>query len=238
MPGAPSWLHSRASPARCICSLILGQGIRMSVSVACRCCTSPASVTSSRAVWKMPTPGCPRGSPNVLAAGSSLSAGFATMAGHRTASASATNLNRNHPKLMKCTVALLFFTIVLASPAEAQHNVSLTWLASPDAASNPSLTYNVYRSPGCTSTFLKRNASPVSTTTYLDASVAPGSYCYQVTSVLSGIEGSPSNQVAVVIGSPSLPQQMGCSRRGNFITWLRCVRSASEAHPKKQPPTP
>ena len=132
----------------------------------------------------------------------------------------------------------MFFTIVLACPAKAQHNVNLTWLASSDAASNPSLTYNVYRSSGCTSTFSKRNSSPVSTTSYLDASVAPGSYCYQVTSVLSGTEGSPSNQVAVVIGSPSLPQQMGCSRHSNLITWLRCVRSASEAHPKKQPSTP
>ena len=139
---------------------------------------------------------------------------------------------------MKCTAALIFFTIVLACPAEAQHNVSLTWIASPDAASDPSLTYNVYRSPGCSGAFSKRNSTPVLTTTFLDASVPPGSYCYQVTSVLDGTEGSPSNQVAVVIGSPSLPQQTGCSRRGNLIAWLRCARSASQAHPKKQAAVP
>jgi hypothetical protein len=139
---------------------------------------------------------------------------------------------------MKFSTALLLLTIVAACPAEAQHNVSLTWMASPDAASNPSLTYNVYRAPGCAGAFSKRNVIPVSTTTYLDASVPPGSYCYQVTSVLSGTEGPPSNQVAVPIGPPSLPQQMGCSRHGNLITWRRCVRSASEAHPKKQATTP
>jgi len=139
---------------------------------------------------------------------------------------------------MKSAAVLLFLTIVLACPAKAQHNVSLTWMASPDAGSNPSLTYNVYRSPGCTGASSKRNLTPVLTTTYLDASVPPGSYCYRVTSVLDGIEGSPSNQVAVVIGSQSLPQETGCSRHSNLITWLRCVRSASQAHPKKQAATP
>lgn len=123
---------------------------------------------------------------------------------------------------------------VLGFPAKPQHNVSLTWNPSPDTALNPTLTYNVYRSTSCAGGFSKRNSAPVSATNYFDASVPVGSYCYQVTSVLDENEGSPSNQATVVIGSPALAQHSGCSRLGNLVSWLRCIRSFSRAQPKKK----
>jgi hypothetical protein len=136
------------------------------------------------------------------------------------------------------TLTLLAIAVVLASaPARAQHSVSLTWTASSDAAANPSLAYNVYRSPTCTGAFARLNASPLGATSYLDAAVLPGaSYCYQVTSVLSGAEGSPSNQAAVLIPSPTRGQQSGCAHRGNLVTWLRCVAAVQHAQPKKGKP--
>ena len=143
---------------------------------------------------------------------------------------------------MKSAAAFAFIlvTIALASaPARAQHSVSLTWTASTDAAANPSLAYNVYRSPTCTGAFAKLNASPLGATSYLDTAVLPGaSYCYQVTSVLSGAESAPSNQAAVLIPSPPREQQSGCAHRGNLVTWLRCVAAIQHAQPKRGKPAP
>ena len=60
------------------------------------------------------------------------------------------------------TLTLLAIAIGLATPpARAQHSVSVMWTASTDAAANPSLAYNVYRSPICTGAFAKLNASPL-----------------------------------------------------------------------------
>jgi hypothetical protein len=139
---------------------------------------------------------------------------------------------------MKKAAALALLAVASAATAHAQHNVNLAWTASADAATNPSLTYNIYRSSTCTGAFTKLNSTPVSSTNYLDTSMQQGSYCYQVTSVLSGTESEPSNQAAVVIGSPQVPEQIGCPRRGNLITWLRCVRSESHAQPKRELPPP
>ena len=138
------------------------------------------------------------------------------------------------------TLTLLAIAIGLATPpARAQHSVSVMWTASTDAAANPSLAYNVYRSPICTGAFAKLNASPLGATSYLDTAVLPGaSYCYQVTSVLSGAESAPSNQAAVLIPSPPREQQSGCAHRGNLVTWLRCVAALQHAQPKRGKPAP
>lgn len=134
---------------------------------------------------------------------------------------------------MRTTTATLLLFALAAMPARAQHGVSLTWTASSDADANPSLTYNVYRSTTCTGAFSKLNASPVAATSYLDSALAPGSYCYQITSSLSGTEGTPSNQAAVLIPTPALPQQTGCPRRGNLLIWRRCVSAMAHAQPKE-----
>ncbi len=86
---------------------------------------------------------------------------------------------------------------------DAKHSVFLSWKASPDAAKQPKLTYNVYRadSPCSPSASFKQIASGVTATSYNDPSVPPGSYCYQVKSVVSGREGPPSNQASAVVPS-------------------------------------
>ena len=131
--------------------------------------------------------------------------------------------------------SILIAAVVLAcaTTARCQHNVQLTWLASPDAAANPSLTYNIYRSPTCTGAFVKLNSAPIAATSYIDPAVLEGSFCYQVTSLLNDVEGTPSNQSAVVAPQSTLQRQASCPRKANLVAWLRCVRAASENHKKK-----
>jgi hypothetical protein len=136
------------------------------------------------------------------------------------------------------SISIAAIILACATTARCQHNVQLTWTASPDAAANPSLTYNVYRSPTCNGTFVKLNSAPVAVASYIDTAVVSGSYCYQVTSVLNGVEGAPSNQSAVVTAQSTLQQQSFCPRKTNLVGWLRCVRAASESHPKKNAANP
>lgn len=136
------------------------------------------------------------------------------------------------------SVFALFSFFLAAGPAHAQHNVSLTWTASTSAAGNPSLTYNVYRSSGCSGTFALLNTAPISSTGFLDVAVPPGTYCYQATAVLEGLESTPSNEVsavvpaAVIITAPPNPSG-GCSHRGPLIGWIRCI--GSHPHGPKKP---
>ena len=128
--------------------------------------------------------------------------------------------------------------VLTAAPVRAQtHSVALTWTASASAAANPSLTYNVYRSPGCSGTFTRLNSSSVTATSFTDASLASGTYCYQVTAVLNGTESAPSSQAAAVVPAPAPPRQPpSCAHRGSLIDWIRCVASLPHAPPKE--PTP
>ena len=124
----------------------------------------------------------------------------------------------------------MFALWLAAAPARAQHNVSLAWTASTSAAGNPSLTYNVYRSSGCSGTFTVLNTTPISATGFLDVAVPPGTYCYQATAVLAGLESAPSNEASalvpavVTITVPAGPSS-GCSHRGPLIGWIRCIGS-------------
>jgi hypothetical protein len=104
-------------------------------------------------------------------------------------------------------LALMFF----ASPARAQHSASLSWTASSDAAANSTLGYNVYRLTGAcpasgTAGFTKLNSTPVTSTTYSDTTIGPGSFCYYVTATLNGAESVPSNTASAVVlpGAPTL----------------------------------
>lgn len=85
-------------------------------------------------------------------------------------------------------------------------NVVLTWTASV----TPTVTYNVYRAPApCAplpTTFAKRNATPVTATTFTDSAVATGTYCYYVTAAASsGLESIPSNTTGAAIEAPPQP---------------------------------
>jgi hypothetical protein len=99
----------------------------------------------------------------------------------------------------------LLAIVLLSSMAwAAPHSVALSWTASTDAATNPTLTYNVYRATAssCTVTPLtwtKINTSAVTTLTYSDSNVQIASYCYTVTAVLNGAESPQSNLAPAVI---------------------------------------
>jgi hypothetical protein len=145
-------------------------------------------------------------------------------------------------KMTKSIAAVL--TVVAfalgAAPARAQHSVSLTWTASTSAAGNPSLTYNVYRASGCSGTFALLNSTPISATSFLDVAAPPGTYCYQATAVLSGVESTPSNQASAVVPAAvavtvTPGPQTTCAHRGPLIDWIRCVGSRPRAQPKKNP---
>jgi hypothetical protein len=143
--------------------------------------------------------------------------------------------------------ALCAFT---ASGTLAQsQSTYLQWAPSSSAASNPSLTYNVYRASMCAGTFAKINAAPVTATIYLDNQPAPGSYCYQVTAVLGGVESNPSNtatatilplqlqpQATITSSTPPASAKAACSHAGDLVNWVRCV--AGKARAKMAPPLP
>lgn len=72
-----------------------------------------------------------------------------------------------------------------------------------------STVYNVYRAPGicsANSAFVKLTQNTIPTTTYQD-NPPSGTYCYQVTAVINGIEGPPSNQLTVVT-KPAAPTDL------------------------------
>jgi hypothetical protein len=94
--------------------------------------------------------------------------------------------------------SVLALILALPVPAQTAHNAVLKWNASPDAAANPSLGYNVYKlAAACptsgTAGFSKVNSSPISALTYTDTPLAIGPVCYYVTATLGGVESTPSN---------------------------------------------
>jgi len=162
-----------------------------------------------------------------------------------------------HPvAFLAIATALIAVATFFAPSAFAQQSQSayLRWTASSSAAGNPSLTYNVYRASSCAGTFTEISTA-VSSTTYLDNQPAPGSYCYQVTAVMNGIESIPSNDATATIlpvQSQPLPPSTSSSATsgtqppasakapyshgGDLVTWIRCV--AEKARATFAPPLP
>lgn len=139
--------------------------------------------------------------------------------------------------MKRIAITLALASALSATPALCQRSVKIAWQPSPDAASNPSLTYNVYRASTCAGQFSKLNAAGISATTYVDTAVAVGAaYCYQVTAILNGVESVPSNQAIAVIPPPSNRQDT-CEHRGPLIGWLRCIATRPKK-PAPKPPTP
>lgn len=112
--------------------------------------------------------------------------------------------------MLKKLVCFLAVALILSAlPAVAQnppHSVALSWVASPDAVANPSLTNNVYRlvascpASVVPSQFTKVNPSPLAVTSFTDTNVtAAATYCYFVTAQLGGLESVPSNTFQAVI---------------------------------------
>lgn len=93
-------------------------------------------------------------------------------------------------------LGLIFVLLPVLLPATGTHTVTLTWTASVDGGA-----YTVYRASGtcsATATFTAVT-SGVAVTTYADSGLAPGNFCYQVTTVVNGAESAPSNQAPAVI---------------------------------------
>lgn len=148
-----------------------------------------------------------------------------------------------------CAILLGLACLASICTSAQSQSTYLRWVASTSSASNPSLTYNIYRASPCFGVFVKINPAPVSTTSYLDDQPAPGSYCYEVTAVLNGVESGPSNTAAATIlplepqsqaatnsSSPPASAKAACSHAGDLITWIHCV--AAKARAKVAPPLP
>jgi hypothetical protein len=148
-----------------------------------------------------------------------------------------------------CAILIGLTWLTSVGAAAQSQSTYLSWVASASAASNPSLTYNVYRASPCSGAFVKINAAPVATPVYLDTQPAPGSYCYEVTAMLSGSESGPSNVAAATIlpiqsqsqaatNSSATPvsAKAACSHAGDLIAWIHCV--AAKARAKAAPPLP
>jgi hypothetical protein len=74
--------------------------------------------------------------------------------------------------------------------------ILLTWA---DVANPPSTTYHVYRAPGgCGdgAPFERVTQTPQPTRSYKDTPPS-GTYCYQVTAVVDGVESDPSPRISV-----------------------------------------
>ena len=101
---------------------------------------------------------------------------------------------------------LLLLAFAVAFAQTQQHSVTLTWQ---DTANPSGTTYTVYRATGLcsgTPTFSKL-ATAVSAKTYLDTTVQPGNYCYQVTATANSVESAPSNSSLAPVPSFA-PQQL------------------------------
>jgi hypothetical protein len=83
------------------------------------------------------------------------------------------------------------------------HSVRLSFVASTDSVSG----YNVYRSAaaGLKTTLL--TPTPITGTTFTDATVVAGNWFYDVTAVENGVESQVSNSVNAVI-LPSAPTNL------------------------------
>lgn len=96
----------------------------------------------------------------------------------------------------------LLFILPLSLFAQTQHSATLAWT---DTLNPTGTTYTVYRAPGlCSgSPVFAKLATGLATTNYVDSTVTPGNYCYQVSATFNGMESAPSNQAPAPV--PSFP---------------------------------
>jgi len=102
---------------------------------------------------------------------------------------------------MKTLLAAFLFLAVPLNAAPT-HQVVLNWLASADGGA-----VTIYRAPGAcsASSVFASISSGVTANTYTDSTVTVGSFCYQVTTIVNGVESLPSNPVTVRLlpGAPT-----------------------------------
>lgn len=94
---------------------------------------------------------------------------------------------------------LLVIALALAAHAQTTHFVQLQWT---DPNNPTGTTYNIYRANGAcssTSTFTVVNTAPITGLTFQDNSVTVGTFCYQATAVINGLESGPSPTAGVPV---------------------------------------
>lgn len=109
-------------------------------------------------------------------------------------------------KLLKSVLFAALVAFFGAGAAWGQtHTATLSWVDTQNPTT--ATTYTVYRATGlCSGTpAFSKLASSVTGTTYADATVIAGNYCYQVTAVVNGVESAPSNQALAPV--PAFPPQ-------------------------------
>jgi hypothetical protein len=97
---------------------------------------------------------------------------------------------------------LLLLLIALPLAAQTTHSVTLAWV---DTLNPSGTTYTVYRAPGlCSgSPVFAKLATAIPVLTYIDSTVTPGNYCFEVTALFNAMESSPSPTAPAAV--PSFP---------------------------------
>ena len=103
--------------------------------------------------------------------------------------------------MRRISLYALCLILILGSPLLAQtttHKVTLTWA---DTLNPSGTTYTVLRATGlCSGTpSFATLASGITVLTYVDSTVTPGNYCYQVEASVGGVLSGPSNSAVAPI---------------------------------------
>ena len=108
-------------------------------------------------------------------------------------------------KLLIC--ALFVLAALSARAANAQHSVTLNWIASTDSTTTTPGTVSVFRATGTcpasgigTLTYTTLTSTAPAGGPYTDTAVTVGSaYCYYITATIGSATSGPSNTVGAVI---------------------------------------
>jgi hypothetical protein len=106
--------------------------------------------------------------------------------------------------MKKLILALMLSVALLSAQGQISHSAVIDWTASPDAATNTTGVYNVYRATGnCADTtivFAKVGSTSSTINAFTDTTVAAATtYCYEVTFATGGQESVASNLAQAVI---------------------------------------
>jgi len=98
------------------------------------------------------------------------------------------------------SLPLICALFVPAAHAQTTHKVTLTWT---DTLNPAGTTYTVSRATGlCTGTpVFSTLASGLTALTYVDSTVTPGNYCYEVEATAGGVLSAPSNMALAPVPS-------------------------------------
>jgi hypothetical protein len=96
-------------------------------------------------------------------------------------------------------LALLVLLFAFVAMAQTTHSATLNWTDTNPAGT----TFSVYRATGlCSGTpVFSKIASAVTVKTYVDSTVTPGNYCYEVTATCQSMESAPSNTALAPVPS-------------------------------------